>query len=272
MLELVKRPIPHLVHGTGSGKTTIRLALCDISTSGRQTYPDKFNRRAHLINMKASVKRGISLFLTQYPIPTFDSSQSVKDKPQADHEGSDSELWVFATQVDGQLAEGEEYSTNYRMDLEVGSDAAGKHAMRRGGVAVSRSMMLQTWHLCKAQMRLQVMCTSGMQVSIVQIYLSNYSIYFQHLSKLTQLLFARGTLMMIVAWVTNHLHHWVHTEVLTGISANEYVNNKLTSHIGVSSVLGPAHGFQMPPPPPLACNLDTSRDKQIAVEGMQIKG
>lgn len=116
------------------------------------------------------------------------------------------------------------------------------------------------------------MCTQGVQVSIVQIYLRSYSIYFQRLSKLTQLFFARGTSTMIVAWTPSHLHCWARTKVRTEVPANECVNNKLTTYVGVSSALLPAPGFQMPPPPPLPCDLDTARDKQIAVEGTQIKG
>ncbi|KAF8602007.1 hypothetical protein BDV93DRAFT_509670 [Ceratobasidium sp. AG-I] len=105
-IETVRRPIPHLERGTGSGKVTIRIALCGLSKSWREAYPDEIQKSTHLLNMKAVTKPDISAFLAKHPMPEIDSSKSVKDKPQPDYEPDDMELWAFGTQVEGQLGEG----------------------------------------------------------------------------------------------------------------------------------------------------------------------
>ncbi|KAF8604848.1 hypothetical protein BDV93DRAFT_555276 [Ceratobasidium sp. AG-I] len=105
-IETVRRPIPHLERGTGSGKVTIRIALCGLSKSWRKAYPDEIQKSTHLLNMKAVTKPDISAFLAKHPMPEIDSSESVKDEPQPDYEPDDMELWAFGTQVEGQLGEG----------------------------------------------------------------------------------------------------------------------------------------------------------------------
>ncbi|QRV74707.1 hypothetical protein RhiJN_02722 [Ceratobasidium sp. AG-Ba] len=67
-IEIVKRPIPNLERGTGSSRVPIRIALCSISRSWRNTYPDELQKYQHLINHKANTKPDIDTFLAQHPM------------------------------------------------------------------------------------------------------------------------------------------------------------------------------------------------------------
>jgi hypothetical protein len=122
----VKRPIPHLERGTGSGKVTIRIAACGISKSWREAYPDELQKSVHLLNMKETTKPDISSFLIKHPVSQPDGSDNVKKQHNLDGEASDSELWAFGTQVDGQLPEGETYGMQFGTD--TGDNATGGRA------------------------------------------------------------------------------------------------------------------------------------------------
>lgn len=100
-VDVVKRPIPHLERGMGVGKVTIRIALCGISKSWRERYPEEFHKSTHLLNMKQISKPDINLFLAQHPMAEIDSGESIKDELKED-EPSDSELWAYGTQVEGE--------------------------------------------------------------------------------------------------------------------------------------------------------------------------
>lgn len=123
-IELVRRPIPHLERGTGNGKVTIRIALCGLSKSWREAYPDEIQKNIHLLNMKETAKPDINSFLAEHPMPEIDSGESVKDESKADEE-SDSELWAFGTQVEGQVDGGIGYGTD--LGMSVGGSMAGEH-------------------------------------------------------------------------------------------------------------------------------------------------
>lgn len=66
-IEVVKGPIPTLEHGSGSGRVPVRIAVCGVSKSWRQRYPDDFKKYAHLIDMRVTNKPDIDSFLEQYP-------------------------------------------------------------------------------------------------------------------------------------------------------------------------------------------------------------
>ncbi|KAG9089974.1 hypothetical protein FS749_000914 [Ceratobasidium sp. UAMH 11750] len=68
-IELVKRPVPQLERGTGNHKVVIRIPLCAISKSWRDSNPDELKKYAHLINTKVTAKPDISAFLGKYPMP-----------------------------------------------------------------------------------------------------------------------------------------------------------------------------------------------------------
>lgn len=71
-VEPVKRPIPHLERGTGSGKVTVRVAICGISNNWRQQNPDELRKYSHLLNMRVLAKPDISLFLKKHPLSSID--------------------------------------------------------------------------------------------------------------------------------------------------------------------------------------------------------
>lgn len=83
-IEAVKRPIPHLERGSGSGKVTVRIAICGISRAWRQSHSNDFGKYAHLINMKETVKPDILLFLEQHPMSNLDDDEVDKRGDNSD--------------------------------------------------------------------------------------------------------------------------------------------------------------------------------------------
>ncbi|KAF8594224.1 hypothetical protein BDV93DRAFT_515951 [Ceratobasidium sp. AG-I] len=99
-VELVKHPIPHLERGTGSGKVTIRIAICGLSNTWRQQHPDDLRKYTPFLNMKAMAKPDISSFLEQHPLSTLNA----KDE-SSKHIG---ELGYAAVKLEGSLSDEED--------------------------------------------------------------------------------------------------------------------------------------------------------------------
>jgi hypothetical protein len=74
-VEIVKRPIPQLERGTGSGKFVVRIAACGVSKGWQTRYPDELWKYTHLINLKAAIKPDICEFLAKYPMPITSHNQ-----------------------------------------------------------------------------------------------------------------------------------------------------------------------------------------------------
>lgn len=67
---MVKCLIPHLEHGTGSSKLTIRIPWCGLSKTWHEQHSEDFKKYAHLINMKVTTKPDITAFLAKHLMPT----------------------------------------------------------------------------------------------------------------------------------------------------------------------------------------------------------
>ncbi|KAF8603014.1 hypothetical protein BDV93DRAFT_508771 [Ceratobasidium sp. AG-I] len=237
-IQLVRRSIPHLERGTGSGKATIRIALCSFSKSWREANPDEIQKNAHLLNMKEVVKPDINDFLAKYPMPEVDSGESVKDEPKLD-EASDSELWAFGTQVEGQLGEGE-YGVDFGMS--VSGDGA------EGRVAEEDGLIL------------------GMQAG-------------SQGHGLTGLPLTQGLEVPVGGSSVGHKAHIVIDPLLLceGESdSNNYLGAKVSPTFSTSQgalgISGSVLGSHMPPPPPLDHNLSAAEAEEIDSAETPAKG
>ncbi|KAF8605657.1 hypothetical protein BDV93DRAFT_506749 [Ceratobasidium sp. AG-I] len=68
--------IPTLEHVLGIGKVHIQIAVCSISKSWCQKYPEDFKKYAHLLNTKATSKPEIASFLDQHPEGSLDKKRN----------------------------------------------------------------------------------------------------------------------------------------------------------------------------------------------------
>ncbi|KAB5587473.1 hypothetical protein CTheo_9089 [Ceratobasidium theobromae] len=66
-VELVKRPIPHLERGVGSGRFVVRIAACGVSKGWKEDNPEEYRRYTHLINLRVSSRPNIIQFLADNP-------------------------------------------------------------------------------------------------------------------------------------------------------------------------------------------------------------
>ncbi|QRW03623.1 hypothetical protein RhiLY_02622 [Ceratobasidium sp. AG-Ba] len=98
-VEMVKRPIPHLEHGLGSSKVTIRIPMCGISKSWHNDNPDEFQRHGHLIDINRTEKPDITAFLEKYPAG-WDGGSVLDDNSKVEDVGTGLEDgWTYVEGV-----------------------------------------------------------------------------------------------------------------------------------------------------------------------------
>ncbi|KAG8697373.1 hypothetical protein FRC08_006568 [Ceratobasidium sp. 394] len=122
-IEIVKRPIPQLERGTGNMKSVIRIPVCAISKSWRDTNPDDFQRYVPLLNTKVTAKPDISDFLAKHPMPTHEADQD-------DIGGSTGSYWGDAGGADNA-------SDTNNVD---GGSGVGSHGAQGEDVGMDRSV------------------------------------------------------------------------------------------------------------------------------------
>lgn len=93
--------------------------------------------------MKEAIKPDIGSFLLKHPMPEVDSDASIKDESQPDN-ASESELWAYGTQVEGQIDEGVGYGANVAAGM--GGDISGAHTDEEGDVTLQVHDNLQEYN------------------------------------------------------------------------------------------------------------------------------
>jgi hypothetical protein len=108
-VEVVKRPIPHLERGTGTGKVTIRIAVCGVSKSWRDKNPDEFRKYAHLFNMKETTRPDVTSFLASHPMVHPDDHGDDNDNDSRSDYGLTQQPWAVDVKLEGgQAGNGDE--------------------------------------------------------------------------------------------------------------------------------------------------------------------
>lgn len=89
-IESIRRPIPQLERGTGTGKFIVRIAACGLSRGWQDRHPDEFRKYVHLINPRVTAKPDISHFLAKYPMPSIGPEREDRNEVSEVNIGSES--------------------------------------------------------------------------------------------------------------------------------------------------------------------------------------